>query len=240
MPSTATQLIIDDPENFHHLTDDFQEKILKGATATVNIQAALTRKNAIEILKSDYTLRNNFTVSQIQFTQMPEGAKNLSVIESRIGVTERADYMALQESGGLRKPKSGKQIAIPTNTARGGNKGSPVLKKNYLSALKKKTVFVDYHDTTNKHGTPGGALVAAAYMANKNDKYLRYNKGLYKINNFLKDKGGQNVSFKLEQIYFFANQYDFNPQYMWLRPAKAKPEKEANEIFISAMKKLGM
>lgn len=240
MPSTAVKLVIDDPENFHLLTTDMKEMLAKGATATVNVQAALTRKNAIEILKSDFTLRNNFTVSQIQFTQSPEGARNLSEIESRIGATEKAGYMALQEFGGKRQPKSGKQIAFPANEARGGNKGSPVLKKHYLNTIKRKTIFTNFRRNHGKtHSTPGSALVAAAALAAKNEKYLRYGNGLFEVKNFTK-LNRENVHFNLKNIYSFGNQYDFNPNYIWLRPAKAKPEKDAENIFIAQMKKLGM
>ena len=36
MPSTATRMVIDDPESFHLLTTDMKEMIIKGAIATVN------------------------------------------------------------------------------------------------------------------------------------------------------------------------------------------------------------
>ena len=168
MPSTAVQLVIDDPENFHLLTTDLKEKIIQGAIATVNVQAALTRKNAVKLVQDNFTLRNNFTTSQIQFEQMPQTRFiSLDKITSRVGITEKADYMARQETGGVRKNESGNNLAIPTNRARGGNRGSPVLKNNYLTKLKKQTIPVNFHT-----GARGGALVRSAYMAAKHNKLL--------------------------------------------------------------------
>jgi hypothetical protein len=94
-------MVIDEPENFYLLTTDMKEQIIKGGIATVNVQAALTRKKAIENIKDDFTLRNNFTTSQVQFTQIPQGRYALSAIHSTVGITKKVGYMAArQEFGG--------------------------------------------------------------------------------------------------------------------------------------------
>jgi len=230
MPSTAVRLVIDDPENFHLLTTDMKEQIIKGGIATVNVQAALARKNAITNLKTDFTLRNAFTASQIQFTQMPQGRFALSAIESRVGITEKAAYMARQETGGVRKPAGGgSSLAIPTSLARGGNRGSPVMKKNYLRELKRKTVGIDNADNS------GRRLVAAAALG----KVIRYNKGLFVVKNFVK-KSDNRVSFKMDLIYTFKYKETVTPERKWLLPASEKPAQDVENIFISQMKKLGM
>jgi len=240
MPSTAVRLVIDDPENFHLLTTDMKEQIIKGATATVNVQAALTRKNAINIVKSNFTLRNNFTTSQIQFEQMEKKRLiSLSAIQSRVGITEKADYMARQETGGVRQTASGSNLAIPTNLARGGNKGSPVLKKNYLKELKKKTVYANFHwGQTIEDRSPSSKLVAAAYIASRYNKMLRYSGRLYAISDF--QKKDNNIVFKKDIIYDFRSQVTFTPENKWLWPASEKPAKDVWDIFISQMRKLGM
>ena len=240
MPSTTVRLVIDDPENFHLLTTDMKEMIIKGAIATVNVQAALTRKNAVKLVQDNFTLRNNFTTSQIQFEQMPQTRFiSLDKITSRVGVTEKADYMARQETGGERVTKSGANLAIPTDIARGGNRGSPVLKNKYLSKLKKQTVYVNFHT-----GARGGALVRAAYMAAKHNKMLRYNKGLFIIRDFLITKtdnpANNRVSFKMDLIYNFQHRKTFTSENKWLWPASEKPAQDVENIFLSQMKKLGM
>jgi len=235
MASSAVRLVIDDPENFHLLTTDMKEMIIKGATATVNVQAALTRKNAIGIVKENFTLRNNFTTSQIQFEQMQSSRFiSLDKIMSRVGITEKADYMARQEKGGVRKSAGGNNLAIPTNVARGGNRGSPVLKNKYLNKLKK----------VDGGGYPGGGysyrawLVRKAAVAAKHNLVMRYNDKLFTVQN--SEKTGGRVSFKMNQIYGLDKAETITPESPWLWPASEKPAQDVTNIFISQMKKLGM
>ena len=236
MPSTAVKLVIDDPENFHLLTTDMKEMIIKGGIATVNVQAALTRKNAIKNIQSDFTLRNNFTTSQIQFQQMEnKRLVSLSAIESRVGVTQKAEYMARQESGGERVTKSGGNLAIPTNKARGGNKGSPVLKKMYLSKVKR----VRGDDYTRAGGTYRSKLVARAAVAFKNNMLMRFNDELFSVLDFQKTSNGD-ISFKIDLIYNLKEKTTYTHETPWLMPAAEKPAQDVENIFISQMKKLGM
>jgi hypothetical protein len=118
--SYTAKLVINDPESFHLLTTDMKETIIKAAINKVNIQAARTKTKAIQIIKTDFTVRNTFTARQVQYTQMPQGRYSLSLIQSTVGITEKASYMARQELGGARRPATGKTLAIPTAAARGG------------------------------------------------------------------------------------------------------------------------
>jgi len=225
MPSSAVKLVIDDPENFHLLTTDMKELIIKGAIATVNIQAALTRKNAIVNLKQDFTLRNNFTASQVQYTQMPQGRYSLNAIESTVGITEKAEYMARQETGGIRKPTKGNHLAIPTNLARGGNKGAPVLKSNYLSKI--KTVKGE------------NSITKMAAIAAEKKMAIRYNNKLFLVSNFQRKSDG-GVTFKMQMIYGLDKKETITPAIPWLKPASEAPAKDSENIFIAQMEKLGM
>jgi hypothetical protein len=236
MASTAVRLVIDDPENFHLLTTDMKEQIIKGGIATVNVQAALTRKNAIEILKSDFILRNNFTTSQVQFTHMEKKRFiSLSAIESKVGITEKAEYMARQETGGPHKAEGGSGLPIPTNLARGGNKGSPVLKKNYLGKLKK----VKGGEYSRTGGTYRSKLVARAAVAAIEKIPMRHSDKLFEVTNFQKKADG-GIEFKMQEIYSFDKEETMTPESPWLKPASENPAKDVENIFISQMKKLGM
>jgi len=245
MPSTAVRLVIDDPENFHLLTTDMKEMIVKGAIATVNVQAALTRKNAIGIIKDDFTLRNNFTTSQIQFEQM-QGSRFISLenIVSRVGVTEKAGYMARQETGGERVATGGGNVAIPTDKARGGNRGSPVLKKLYLSKI--KTVQGgNYSSRLQKVKSYRSKLVARAAVAARENIFMRMRgsvgsfDGIFSVKDFMKEADG-GVSFKMDLIYNVTYDKTKTPERAWLQPANEKPAQDVENIFISQMKKLGM
>jgi len=235
MPSTAVRLVIDDPENFHLLTTDMKEQIIAGAIATVNMQAALTRKNAVKIIQDDFTLRNNFTTSQVQFEQMPKSRFiSLANVASRVGITEKAEYMARQESGGPRRAVGGKNLAIPTNRARGGNKGSPVLKNHYLIKLKK----VQGGGYATEGYSYRAWLVRKAAIAAKHGLVMRHNDKLFVVQNFVKTGG--RVSFKMNQLYGLDNEETITPASPWLLPASEKPAADVESIFISQMKKLGM
>jgi hypothetical protein len=233
MASTAVKLVIDDPENFHLLTTDMKEEIIQGGIATVNIQAALTRKNAIENIKSNFIVRNNFTTSQVKFTQMEKKRLiSLSAIESRVGITEKAAYMARQETGGPHRSENGSGLAIPTNLARGGNKGSPVQKTMYLTKVKKLKGKI-------RTGTFRSKLVAGAYVASEKGILMRYNDKLFSVNDWQR-KADKKISFKINEIYGFDKQETITPEKPWLRPASEKPAKDVENIFISQMKKRGM
>ncbi len=235
MASTAVRLVIDDPENFHLLTTDMKEMIIKGGIATVNVQAALTRKNAIENVRGDFTLRNNFTTSQIQFQQMEKARFiSLSAIQSTVGITEKAGYMARQETGGPHKAEGGTNLAIPTNLARGGNKGSPVLKNYYLHKLKK----VNGGGYTLEGQTYRSWLVRKAAVASKNNILMRHNDKLFSVTGF--EKRGGKVHFKMQEIYGLDREETITPETPWLKPATENPARDVENIFISQMKKLGM
>ena len=224
MPSAAVKMVIDDPESFHLLTTDLKEMIIKGAIATVNVQAALTRKNAVDNVKDNFTLRNNFTVSQIQYTQQPQGRYSLSAIESKVGVTERADWMARQETGGVRKPSSGNRLAIPTLAARGGNRGAPVIRQKYLSKVKK---------------VKGGSLIQKTAIAHSTNAVLFHNNNMFTVTDFSRKMDG-GVTFKMEMLYTLSREETTTPAAPWLQPAAEKPAEDVENIFISQMKKLGM
>ena len=230
MASSREWMAIQDPEFFHLLTTDCKGRIIQAGIKMVNMQAALTRKNAIRQVESDFTLRNNFTTKQIQYEGMEERRfVSLSHIQSRVGVTEKADYMARQESGGMRRNESGHALAIPREVARGGSMVNPVMRKKYLSRLK----------SIRKGNKPKGFnkswLVRKAYIASKHNLVMRYAKNIVTVNNFIKK--GDRISFDMEPIYNIGRDETITPANPWLLPAMEKPAKDGGKIFTSAMKK---
>jgi hypothetical protein len=133
--ATLANMVLDDPARFNILTDDLKSKIITAATNTANIQAALTRKKALVEINENFTLRNNFTVRQIQFTKT-ENVKTLDAIRAEIGATDRVPYMKRQEEGGPHEPLKGDHIGVPADAARGGSVAVPVQKKYRLNQIK--------------------------------------------------------------------------------------------------------
>jgi hypothetical protein len=161
--SQAVRMVIDDPSKFHLLAVDMKEQIIKGAIATVNVIAARARKEAIKNIQNNFTVRNNFTARQVQFTPMPQGRYALSAIHSTVGITEKGVYMKRQEEGGLHTPSRGKTLAIPTTVARGGNHTSPVKANLRVGNIsKKKRVRGSSKRTYKSHKARN---VARAYVA---------------------------------------------------------------------------
>jgi hypothetical protein len=230
---TAVRLVIQDPENFHILTTDMKEQIIKGGIATVNVMAALGRRKAQENIRRSFTLRNNFTLRQVQFIPMPQGRFSLSAIHSVLGITEKADYMARQESGGLHTPKQGSKLAIPTNKARGGNRGSPVKQRMKLAGVKKMKV----RGNSAAAGTHKSRAVARAYVAFRENKIVQYGGNLHFVDSF---RAADSVSFRLRQVYSFDYSTTTTQPQPWLLPASNEVASDVEKIFISQMKKLGM
>jgi hypothetical protein len=262
--SKVTRMVINDPSKFHLLSLDMKEQIIKGAISTVNVMAAKARKEAIKNIKSDFTTRNSFTANQVRFTPMPQGRYALKAIQSIVGVTEKASYMARQETGGEHTPRQGSKLAIPTDAARGGSFKNPVQKGKQVKDVRKKKVRV--HGKTKrrvwkelKSGKRGktkkafeyGSLkswtVARAYIAFKHDLYLPMGgsgdeRNLFDVVSFTPVGKGQNrkVKFETEEVYNFERRETRTQARPWLLPACEKVAKDGQKIFISQMKKLGM
>ena len=211
------------------ILESVQIKTTKAAINTVNIQAAMTRKNAIKNIHEDLTIRNTFTERSIVFTQCPKNTKNYNKIQSQVGALERADYMERQEEGGKRKPKNGTHLAIPTNTARGGSRSNLI--RPEFSVKKMKKVKKDKKNRTFK-----SKLVAKAYIAWKQNKVLNYNNNTFIVKNFMKTDG--TVSFDLDKIYDSLHTETKTPATPWLEPATLYPAEQQQNIFNNEMKKL--
>ena len=100
---------------------DLEKKMVTAGIITVNKVAAIGRKNAERIITEKFTLRSQFTVKALHFDQCKKSVKNIGDIKSTLGIYDRADYMALQESGGTKKSPTGANLIIPNTNARGGS-----------------------------------------------------------------------------------------------------------------------
>ena len=225
------KMVIDDPSKFYLLSDQMQQSMIKAAINTVNIQAALTRKNALQEI-TQFTLRNTWTKRAIAYDRADENATTLEGVESHVGARDRAPYMERQEFGGLHKPSNGGQLSIPTNATRGGSNSNPVKKNMYRSRIARKTI--NYNPT--KHSTGSSSLVSAAVSAYKQNKYLKYGKNIYKVTNFRKN--GDNINFELEMVYFRGLTQTVTKAAPWLEPSMQKPAQDGQKIFNSQMNKL--
>jgi hypothetical protein len=257
-------MVIDDPSKFHLLADDMKEQMIKGATATVNVMAYKTRKEAIKNIESSFTTRNTFTRRQVQVTPMPQGRHEFHAIHSIVGITEKASYMARQEEGGEHTPRQGSKLAIPTDAARGGSFRNPVQKGMRVKDVRTKKMRV--HGETRrrvwkklKSGKKGktkkrleydsrkSLTIARAYIAFKHDLFLPMGgsggeRNLFDVTSFTPIGKGKNrgIKFEMEEVYNFERKKTRTEARPWFIPACEKVAKDRKKIFISQMKKLGM
>ncbi len=214
------------------LMADVKKDITKACINTVNIQAAVTRKKAIENLQQKLILRNTFTTRAVAFDPCPRSAKRLSDIKSTVGARERAGYLKRQEEGGIRKPEQGTNLAIPTDAAR-------------TTSSKQKRVMAKYNFRKNpkvrgpfkRRGLSSKARhVARAYVAAREKKLIRSRKGLFKVTDFKKiDK---KIEFKPKLIYNTEHTVTRTPKTPWLMPAAEKTARMGQTIYNNEMKKL--
>ncbi len=210
--------------------DDAANKIFSNAEkaqiiavkGTLNTMAALSRRNAVSNVTEDLTLRNTHTVRNIQY----ETAKgnNPATMQSRIGATERADYLRFQEEGGTRKNSTGGNLAIPTDKARaGGGYNRVVSRSKYLNKIQ---------GVGSSKRLRKGRWFQAVKKAYTGKFFLYLRNGIYQVKSFI-----DSSNFKLDMIY--KKQPSAKVQKNeWLAPSVDQPAKDGQKIYNSQMTKL--
>jgi len=231
---SAYAMVVDDPSKFYLLSDDLKKRVIAAAANTVNIQAAKTRKAAVENVNVQFNIRNGFTVKNIRYTACPKTVVTLEDVQSEVGATERADYMELQEKGGFHMPRKGGFVNIPTDKAReGGTFAGKVASTSTIRALKKRKLKGRY---THTYASSRARAVARAYVAHKTGSVIHYGKDVFEVTSF--QKSGDNISFEKEMIRnvsFTKTPVKAKP---WLQTASEQPAAECQQIFNSQMDKI--
>lgn len=201
------------------------------ATAkTLNTIAFLSRKNAIKNIKDDFTLRNTFTARQIRVDKANENWHPNNQF-SRLYATDKADYMRLQEEGGIKKPKRGSSLAIGQIAARGGSNKRLINKNMYLKKIQKQI-----EPFPKRKGSRKARTVAMGYNAFKNNKFIIYKKNIYKVTSFSKSNG--RVNFRKQHIYNISQKNARIKANPWMKPAIYQPARDSQNIYNSQIKKL--
>lgn len=198
---------------------------------TLNIIAAKTRKKSIINVKNNFIIRNNFTEKNIQFEKTSYIKTKRQ--ETKTGATLKAQYLEVQEIGGIKKTKSGKNVGIPQTEARGGNKARVVLKNYYKRKLKQR---IRWNSKKQLKRSKASRLVAVAYMAKKIGKSFNYSDNTYFVSSFNKFKN--NVKFRKKHIYNYSNKSVKINAEPWLFPAATQVIASGQSIFNSQIKRL--
>jgi len=210
---------------------DFQNANKVAVKNTLNIAAALTRRNAVAEVKKDFTLRNTWTVRNIQFDKAT--GTDIRKMKSRVGATERASYMATQEKGG-RRPRRGRVTSIPQRKARMGDSLSkPVTRAKYISRIKPRIVSGAHAKAQPSHRAYGVAQMAVAF---KKKLFLKRNDNIYWVASFETRNG--RVRAQLEHLYHITAKSLMIKKETWLEPSIRRPVENFSKIYRGQLRKL--
>jgi hypothetical protein len=196
---------------------------------TLNIIAALTAKNYKKNADDELILRSTFTKRNIRFEKTRFVKIKRQV--TKAGATDRASYMELQEKGGIKKTKTGANLAMAQKAARGGSNKRKVLKAHYLRKIQRQTVRYPKGGTSKK-----ARVIAAASAAYNKNLFMNYSQNIYKITSFNKING--RVRFQKRHIYNVSQRSARIKSRAMLWPATKKPVRDAQNIFNSQVKKM--
>jgi hypothetical protein len=259
----SVEMVFDDPSKFGLLATEVKKDVIKGGIGAVNVMAGRARKEVVKNIQTNFTNRNTFTARQAGFTPMPESKYiKISAIQSFVGIGEKASYMARQEEGGEHAPRQGGKLAIPTDAARGGSFRNRVKIKVRDIRQKRSRVrgessarLPEYRGKGKISGkkkkitthTRKSLLVSRAYIAFKHNLFLPMggsgdNRNIFRVVSFKTVGTGRNraVVFDTVQIYNFEHRKTMTKASPFLKPACEKVAKDAQKIFNSQMKKLGL
>lgn len=213
------------------IIENSEKQTKKACINTVNIQAAITRKNFISNLNKNLILRNKFTENSVRYTSCPKNTTRYEDIQSTVGALERANYLERQEEGGIHKPKSGTRLAIATDAARTGkSKNRLVSKMNRLNTL--RPVSGQFSNMAAS-STSKSRVVARAYVASQNPGLVVHTKNyVFRIKKF--NKGGSKI-FTEELLYSKKYTQTTTPAKPSLKPAAEQPAKDVQKIFNQQM-----
>lgn len=220
-----------DTEKINRGFVDIERASSKAAKNTLNIVAAISRKNYVKNARDSLILRNNFTIKNIRYDKTE--TEDISQMETRVGALERIGYMELQEKSGKRRSKRGSALAIPQLYARGGSNRRLVTRRNYLIKLKSKKIKGKFKKNFKSKKAMNVARAAVAY---RKKKVLRYSDNIFLVTSFRKNKS--RVQFKKKHLYNLSQRTANIKSRKMLLPAIEKPVHDSQNIYNSQMKKL--
>jgi hypothetical protein len=186
----------------------------------LNITAFGSRKNAINIIKQDFTLRSSWTVRSVRVDKSETGTD-----ASKVGSV--ADYMITQQEGDIKDT-----VAIGRKAARLGGMNTRISKSYYLRRIKRNII----NKNVRHRGTKKSNSVARAYIAWKHNKYIKKNDRIFKVESF-KRSGRGNVNYKTKLLYTIHDDVKIKGN-KWLTRAVEKPSSRMSKTYEWQLRKL--
>jgi len=204
--------------------------------ATVNKAAFVAMKISRGHIGSEMITRNAFTKKSIQVEQ----ARTLTVSRQEAIVGSTADYMEVQEFGGVKHKKGSEGVAIATSYSSGEGENTQPRRK--LPRRPNKLASIRLQRRSKKGASRKQKnMMAIKQAAESGSKYvfldLGRSKGIFKVT------GGKRRP-KIKMVYSFREQSVSIPKNPWLAPSVRKTEKQIPNIYKKALefqvKRLGL
>lgn len=209
---------------------DFEKANQIAVKNTLNIQAALSRRNYQANVARDFTLRNTSIKRSIQFDKTED--VSIDRMESRVG--SKSPAMALQEDGGRKVAKEGSRLAIGERAARGGSDRSPIARSNYLRRMKNRSMVSG--SFKKSYSSRKARNVARMAVAFEKKKFIKKKDGIYVVNSFQVRKG--KVRARMTRLYNLTQTSVRIKPTHHLQDAIKKPVQDGPNIHKSQIKKL--
>ena len=154
-------------------------------------------------------------------------------MQSSFGATDKIPYMQLHEEGGIKRPKHGSRLAIAQIQARGGSKNKVINKSLYIKTIQKRLVS---GPMKRQFKSKRAVTVARAAVAFRENKYLIYNRNIYKITSFTKSKN--KIHFNKQHLYNLSQRHGRIKAEPWMLPSTEQPLRDGQNIYNSQIHKL--
>lgn len=223
-----TELKIKGLKEFNRAFINFNEANKEAVKNTLNICAAVSRKNYIRLTDKGFYNKTKFVQKSIAFDRVKQ--ESINNMESKVGALNRAKFMLVQEEGGTRH-KRGNHYSIASTFARGGSNKNLVKKEYYVNQLVRNKMRKAKSTRSRK-----SQAVAMMYMANKLGKLYSLDKGIYSVLNFNKPSRNS-VDIKTKLLYAFKKSPIKIKGRHYLEKAIDNPSKDIDTIYEKQLKK---
>ena len=227
-----------DIEHFERQLQTFAKKALPFATRqTLNSAAFAAQKTGRENVRNQMVTRNRFSVQSIQVDK----ARGLNIRSQEAITGSIADYMRVQEFGGI-KAKEGKEgVSIPTSASAGQPENSQPRYKLPRADNKLASIQLKKNRKRKPKNKKQETLFKIQDAVITGDRYifleLGRRKGIFRVvgGSARGMKRGGPKGAKLRMMHDLTNETVVVPRNPWLQPAQMSAIKKIPEFYEKAL-----
>lgn len=221
---------------FERMVKDIGRDITTAANNAINRTAFTARSNAQKLIERRFTVRNKFTTKYVHVTPSPQyRVKQLEDITAVTGMLPQAGYMALQETGGIKKNPTGESLNIYSTQARGGLNSNVVRFNRYYKNIKPNIMRGKVMNKIARGSRKARFVARAAQAAKMHGKgFIRAKDTIFRVKSF----NQKTHRFIDEPVLNLKHKSVYVPPTEWLQPAAEYALNLTGEFFRQEMDKL--